>query len=217
MYPKGIRLEVPQPLYNRLYRIQQAKRKGCNRKMPLADIVIELCESAIPLYDAQGNCLLFGNSENIGQAYASVLESQKANELQEKEHQLMRWEKEIIVQSREVNHERTLLLEEREELGNLDQESNFKRMKTLLESETKSYQSQISSQNQTIEKLEKQYLHNQEKIIEKLNTILRQTAPDMFKDTILPLLPALISGIGAFSTNQKIEKLNIPSNNSINP
>ncbi len=216
MYFKGIRLEVPQPLYNRLYHIQQAKRKGCNRKIPLADIVIELCEKALPLYDNQGNCLLSDNPENIGQAYGSVLESQKMNELQQKERQLMHWEREIMVQSRELNHERILLLEEREELEKLAQESNFKRIKTVFESEVKDYQLQISSQKQTIEKLEKKYILNQEKIIEKLNTILRQTTPDMFKDTILPLLPALVSGIGSFLTNQKIEKLNT-SNNSINP
>ncbi len=208
----GIRLEVPQALYHFLTGMQKGRRITDKRKTSLADLVIELCQCALPMYDKQGNCLLSSDSPNIGQAYESVLEIQKVNELQEKEHYLIHWEKELLVQARELNRERTLILQEREELDALAQETDIRSLKSVFEAKTESYQSQIASQKQSIEKLEKLYIHNHEKMIQKLDTILRQTAPNLLKDTILPLLPTLVSGIGSFLTNQKLEKLNAPNN-----
>ncbi len=213
----GIRLEVPQALYNNLIKIQQGRRHADKRKTSLADIVIELCQCALPMYDQQGNCLLPADSAGTGQAYASVLEIRKGNELQEKEQYLTRWEKELLGQAHTLNRERTLLLQEREELDGLLRENDWKRIKESLLSEIGTFKMQVDRQNQIIEKLEKRYLQNQEKIIGKLETILRQTAPDLLKDTVLPLLPALVSGIGSFLTNQKVEKLNQTNNNSTNP
>jgi DNA repair exonuclease SbcCD ATPase subunit len=234
METTGIRLEVEPWLYQVLIEEQEQRRLKTGRKQSLSTIIIEFCTKGLTVFglsvqnkadsvqknsDSVFNIQGFvqNNHDNNPPMYQTNLYEiaklketllRQEQELQEKEHRLANKESEIkekenelVEKSKKTIHEWNEILDNKEkaEQKSLD---NIQ-LKWKFEQQTK----ELADKTESNKKLKQDNYQLKEDIIRILQKIDQQTEKSIIIDYIVPFLPSIISIIGFFITNRKIDNI----------
>jgi hypothetical protein len=234
MVTTGIRLEVEPWLHEILTKEQEQRRQKTGRKQSLSTIIIEFCTKGLTVSNhiVQNNSCSVQTSDasvqnfqgfvqnkpdvesriyqtgldDITKLKESLLREQqdlkeKERRLAIKEHEIKERENELTERTRQANQEWNEILDIKgqSQLKNID--------KIQLNWLNEQQQKELCDKTETIKKLKQENVQLKEDIIKTLRKIDQQTGKSVILDYIVPFLPSVISIIGFFMTNRKIDHI----------
>lgn len=234
MATTGIRLDVEPWLYDTLVEEQEQRRLKTGRKQSLSTIIIEFCmkgltvselfvqkttqselENTSSVQNIQGSVqnntiktteIIQINVDEIAKIKETTL--RREQELQLKEQRLAFREREITEKENELSEKNQKSIKEWNELLDNKEKSQHKsldkiHMRLQLEQQNK----ELNDKTEAFKKLKQENTQMREDIIKILRKIDQQTEKSVIFDYIVPFLPSVISIIGFFMTNRKIDNL----------
>ncbi|MBI5538615.1 MAG: hypothetical protein HY951_01040 [Bacteroidia bacterium] len=217
----GIRLEVPQDLYERLQAEQEKRRIKTGKKPALAAIIMDLCtikleENENVHSDVQSVQKSVQNSEHTDSAKDNALintekrlrkwEEQlsfKNKSLLEKEREIKEQEKEIFNEKMEILDLKSKVLDEREKL----QQKTLEGTESIIE--LKLLQNESKHKDEKIQQL-KEELSIAKSKSKKIQEDRKESEPKPFWEQIKPFLPVISGGIGLIAGYFIAKKNNKP-------
>jgi hypothetical protein len=220
----GIRLEVPQDLYERLQTEQEKRRVKTSKKSALAAIILEFClakleENENVHFDVHTVQNSVHNSENPNSSKdksdsntekrLNNWEEQlsiKNKSLQEKERKLKEQEKEIFKEKMEVLDLKSKVLDEREKL----QQKTLEGTESIIE--MKILQNESKHKDEKIQRLETELSIAKSKS-QRTHEYRKESEPKTIWEQIKPFLPYIAGGLAllaAYFIAQKNKKPELP-------
>jgi DNA repair exonuclease SbcCD ATPase subunit len=235
METTGIRLEIEPWLYRILIEEQEQRRQKTNRKQPLSAILLEFCTKGLTVseYSVQNQAHSVQKNSGYVQNFQgfehnndseSTPEMYKVNvdeitklketllrqrqELQDKDRHLASREQEIKEKENEITEKKHKALQEWNEILDIKEQSQQKSIDRIqqqghIEQQIK----ELEVKKEAIKMLKQENMQLKEDVVKILHKIDQQTEKNIIFDYIVPFLPSVISIIGFFLTNRKIDNI----------
>lgn len=216
----NIRIEADDVLYNALVQEQERRRLKSTRKISLSTLIIEFCTKCLSeiMHNEQNSGQNeqrkdTGNNEmNIsGQENEHYLRDKmfkKQHDFKEKEQNLNIREQNILNREREINTRLYELMKEQEELLDRKEQLQEEDPDTEhLQWLVKQMDSELKQKSETINEYKKETALQKDQIIKILLRLEQKSEKNILMDYIVPFLPSVISIIGFFLTNRKINSI----------
>jgi hypothetical protein len=230
MNTTGIRLEVEPWLYNILIEEQERQRQKSGRKQSLSSIILAFCTKGLSVsglfvqnkahsvqktddsvQDFEGFVqnhpeMYETNLDEIAKLKEAIL--RQGQELQRKERHLATREQEIKEKEVELVERTQEALRQWNELLDNKEKSQQVNLDAIRQSLLNEQQkTALSDKTEANRKLKLENIQLKEDIIKTIRKIDRQTEKNILFDYLIPFLPSVISIIGFFVTNKKIESI----------
>jgi len=234
METTGIRLEIEPWLYRILIEEQEQRRQKTNRKQPLSAILLEFCTKGLTVSECSvqnqphsvqkisGSVQNFqgfeqNNSESIPEMYKINVDEitklketllRQSQELQDKARHLASKEHEIKEKENEITEKKHKALQEWNEILDSKEQSQQKSMDRIQQQwHIEQQNKELEDKKEVTKKLKQENIQLKEDVIKILHKIDQQTEKNIIFDYIVPFLPSVISIIGFFLTNRKIDNI----------
>lgn len=231
----GIRLEVEPWLYQVLMEEQGQRKQKSGRKQSLSAIILEFCTKGLsvsgqPVQNKPSSVQKIGSFvQNLAGSVQNTPEDSpemskptfdeiaklKENLLRQG-HELQRKECHLAIREQEIKEKEVELAERVQEA--LQQWNEFLDRKEQLQQKNlhniqqrmqlEQQIQELNDKKETIIKLKQENIQLKDDVIKTLRKIDQQTEKNVIFDYIIPFLPSVISIIGFFVTNRKIDNLN---------
>ena len=216
----GIRLEVPNDLYEKLQDEQERRRLKTGKKPGLSAIIQEICSNKLDENETtQYNVHSVHDSVQIS-AQSNLNDSNSEKQLKQWEERLVKWEKSLQEREKNIKEQEKVILREKQDV--LDYKSNVQNERE------KVLQSALNGTEQIIELklLQSELTHNEEKItrlqkeleiaknkIQKNKENQKINKPKTLWEQIKEYLPYIATGISllaAYFMTQKDKRPALP-------
>ncbi len=217
----GIRLEVPQDIYERLLTEQEKRRIKTGKKPALAAIIIDLCSIKLEEienvhYDVHSVQKNVQNPEHTD----SVKENELFNiekRLKKREEQLAIREKSLLEQERKLSEREKEIFNDKMEILDMKSKVLDEREKLLQKTlegtesiiEMKLLQNESKHKDEKIQQLREE-LSNAKSKLQKIKEERKESEPKTFWEQIKPFLPFISGGLGLIAGYFIVKKNNKP-------
>ncbi len=213
----GIRLEVPQHLYDKLQEEQEHRTPNTGKKPSLASIILDFCNEKLDNNVHEH----FNVHESVHNSGATnKIDSKLEKQLKNWEEKLAKWDNSLKERERKSKELEKIIYQERMEVMDMRNkvlDERDKVYKKALEGteamvDNKFLNAELKHKDDKIKQLEKEQTYNRNKLlrtIENNNKIETKTIWDYIKDN-LPLILGGFATLGAYLLAKKEDKPKLP-------